>query len=154
MSWTRTCRALERCRGTDSMWEWQCTLLRSHYCTDARPRRTIHVPVGGVQLRACPRCGKGRAHYVCSGCSDTPLHVQCFAPAHGITTMGTEDAEESDPPISQEPHEGDAVEDDREADGEDEEEPDSDEEEEEEEAEDARGSVEDDTFETFSFGVQ
>ena len=91
---------------------------------------------------------------MCSGCPDTPLHVQCFAPAHGITTTGTEDAEESEPPLSQETHEGDAGEDNPEAEGEDEEEPDSDEEEEEEEAEDARGSVEDDTLENFSFSVR
>ena len=80
--------------------------------------------------------------------------MQCFAPAHGITTKGTEDAEESEPPLSQETHEGDAREDDPEADGEDGEEPYSGEEEEEEEAEDARGSVENDTLENFSFSVQ
>ena len=91
---------------------------------------------------------------MCSGCPDTPLHVQCFAPALGITTTGTEDAEESEPPLSRETHEGDAGEDDPEADGEDGEEPDSDEKEEEEEAEDARGGVEDDTLENFSFSVQ
>ena len=74
---------------------------------------------------------------MCSGCPDTPLHLQCFASAHGITTTGTEDAEESKLPLSQGTHEGDAEEDDPEADGEDVEEPDSHEEEEEEEAEDA-----------------
>ena len=89
---------------------------------------------------------------MCNGCTDTPLHVQCFAPAHGIPTTGTEDAEESEPPLSQESHERDAGEDDPEADGEDGEEADS--EEEEEEAEDARGSVEDDTLENYSFSVQ
>ena len=149
-----TCRALERCRGTDSMWEWQWALLCRRYCTDAQPRRNIHVPVAGAQRRTSAHCGKGRTQYVCSGCPDTPLHVQCFAPAHGITTTGTEDAEGSEPPLSQETQEGDAGEDDPEADGEDEEEADSDEEEEEEEAEDARGSVEDDTLENFSFSVQ
>ena len=77
---------------------------------------------------------------MCSGCPDTLLHVQCFAPAHGITTTGMEDAEESEPPLSQETQEGDAREDDPEADGEDEEEPDSDDEEEEEEAEGARAA--------------
>ena len=71
-----------------------------------------------------------------------------------LTTTGTEDAEGSEPPLSQETQEGDAGEDDPEADGEDEEEADSDEEEEEEEAEDARGSVENDTLEIFSFSVQ
>ena len=149
-----TCRALERCRGTDSMWEWQWALLRRRYCTDAQPRRNIHVPVAGAQRRTCAHCGKGRTQYVCSGCPDTPLHVQCFAPAHGITTTGTEDAQGSEPPLSQETQEGDAGEDDPKADGEDEEEADSNEEEEEEEAEDARGSVEDDTLENFSFSVQ
>ena len=82
------------------------------------------------------------------------MHVQCFAPAHGITTTGTEDAEESQPPLSQETHEGVAGEDDPEADSDYGEEPDSDEEEEEEEAEDARGGVEDDTLDNFSFSVQ
>ena len=91
---------------------------------------------------------------MCSGCPDTPSHVQCFAPAHGIITTGTEDAEEREPPLSQETHEGDTGEDDPEADSEDEEEPDSDEEEEQEEADDARGSVENDTWENFSFSVQ
>ena len=91
---------------------------------------------------------------MCSGCPDTPLHVRCFASAHGITTTGTEDAEESHPPLSKETHEGDAGEDDPEADGEDGEEADSDEEEEEEEAGDARGSVEDDTLENSPFSVQ
>ena len=95
-----------------------------------------------------------RTQYVCSGCPDTLLHVQCFAPAHGITATGTDDAEESEPPLSQETHKEDAREDDLEANGEDEEEPDSDEEEEEEEAEDTRGTVEDDTLENFSFSVQ
>ena len=122
--------------------------------TDAQPRRNIHVPVAGAQRRTCAHCGKGRTQYVCSGCPDTPLHVQCFAPAQGITTTGTDDAEGSEPPLSQETHEGDAGGDDPEADGEDQEEADSDEEEEEEEAEDARGSVEDDTLENFSFSVQ
>ena len=131
-----TCRALERCRGTDSMWEWQWALLRRRYCSDAQPRRNIHVPVGGAQRRACAHCCKTR-------CPDTPLHLQCFAPAHGITTTGMEDAEESEPPLIQETHEGDAGEDDPEADGGDD-----------EEAEDARGSVEDDTLENFSFSVQ
>ena len=112
------------------------------------------VSVGGAQRRACAHCGKGRTQYVFSGCPDTPLHVQCFAPAHANTTTGTEDAEESELPLSQETHEGDAAEDDPEADGEDGEEPDSDEEEEEVEAEDARGGVEDDTLENFSFSVQ
>ena len=81
----------------------------------------------------------------------------CFSrsPGSGVRTGGVwGDAEESDPPLSQETHEGDAGEDDPEADGEDGEEPDSDEEEEEEEAEDARESVEDDTLENFSFSVQ
>ena len=64
---------------------------------------------------------------------------------------GMEDAEGSEPPLRQETQEGDAGEDDPEADSEDEEEADSDEEEEEEEAEDTRGSVEDDTLENFSF---
>ena len=146
-----TCRALERCRGIDSMWEWQWALLRRRYCNDAQPRRNIHVPVGGAQRRACAHCGKGRTQYVRSGCPDTPVHVQCFAPAHGITTTGTGDAEESELPLSHETHEGDAREDDPEADGED---GDSDEEEEEEEAEDARGSIEDNTFENFSFSMQ
>ena len=82
------------------------------------------------------------------------LHVQCFAPSHGITTRGTEDAEESEPPLSQETHEGDAGKDDPEAVGKDREALDSDEKEEEEEAEDARGSIEDDTLENFSFSVQ
>ena len=76
-----TCRALERCRGTDSMWEWQWALLCRLYCADAQPRRNIHVPVAGAQRRTCAHCGKGRTQYVCSGCSDTPLHVQCFASA-------------------------------------------------------------------------
>ena len=137
------CRALERCRGTDSMWEWQWALLCQRYCADAQPRRNNHVPVAGAQRRTCAHCGKGRTQYVCSGLPDT-----------GITTTGTEDAEESEPPLSQETHEGDAGEDDPEADGEDGEEPDSDEEEEKDEAEDARGSVEGDTLENFSFGVQ
>ena len=44
-----TCRTLERCRGTDSMWEWQWALLCRRYCTDVQPRRNIHVPVGGAQ---------------------------------------------------------------------------------------------------------
>ena len=127
-----TCRTLERCRGTDSMWEWQWALLCRRYSADAQPRRNIHVPVAGTQRRTCAHCGKGRPQYVCSGCPDTPLHVQWFAPAHGISTTGTEDAEESEPPLSQDTHEGDAGEDDLEADGEDGEEPDSDEEEEEE----------------------
>ena len=149
-----TCRALERCRGTDSTWEWQWALLCRRYCADAQPRRNIHVPVAGAQRRTCAHCSKGRTQYVCSGCPDTPLHVQCFAPARGITTIGTEDADESEPPLSQDTHEGDAGEDDPEADGDDGEEPDSDEEEEEMEVEDARGSVEDDMLETFSFSVQ
>ena len=149
-----TCRALEWCRGTDSLWEWLWALLRSRCSTDAGPRRTIHVPFAGAQRRACAHCGKGRTQYVCSGCTDTPLHVQCFAPAHGITTTGTQDAEESDPPLSKETHEGDAGEDNPEVDGEEEEELDSNEEEEEEQAEDARGSVEDDALENFSFSVQ
>ena len=80
--------------------------------------------------------------------------MQCFAATHGITTTGTEDAQGSEPPLSQETHEGDAGEQEPEADGEDEEEADSDEEEEEEEAEEARGSVEDDTLENFSFSLQ
>ena len=88
---------------------------------------------------------------MCSGCPDTPLHVQFFAPLHRITATSTDDAEESEPPLSQQTHEGDAAEDDPEAEGKDEEEPDSDEEEEEEEAEVARGSVEDGTSENFSF---
>ena len=91
---------------------------------------------------------------MCSGCPDTPLHVQCSAATHGINASGTEDAEESKPALSQETHEGDAGEDDPEADGKDGEEPDSDGEEEEEEAEDARRSVEDDTLENFSFSVR
>ena len=70
------CRTLERCRGTDSMWEWQWALLHRRYCTDAQPRRTIHVPVGGAKRRACADCGKGRTHYVCSGCPDTPFYEQ------------------------------------------------------------------------------
>ena len=148
-----TCRALEKCPCRDSICNWQWALLRRPCCTDAQPRRNIHVPVGGAQRRACAHCGKGRTQYVCSGCLDTPLHVQCFAPAHGISTTGTEDAQESEPPLSHETHEGDVGEDDPEADGEDGEEPDSDEEEGEEEAENARGSVEDDTLENFSFGV-
>ena len=78
--------------------------------------------------------------------------MQCLVPVHGITTTGT-DAEESEPPISPETHDGDAGEHDPEVDGEAEEEPDSDEEEEEEEAEDSRGSVEDDTLETFCLSV-
>ena len=41
------CRTLKRCRGTDSMWEWQWALLRRRDCSDAQPRHTIHVPVGG-----------------------------------------------------------------------------------------------------------
>ena len=101
-----TCRALERCRGKDSMWEWQWALLCRWYCANAQPRRNIRVPTAGAQRRTCAQCAKGRTQYVCSGCPDTPLHVQCFAPAHGITTTGTEDAEESEPPLSQETHEG------------------------------------------------
>ena len=122
-------------------------------CVWPRCFRNIHVPVGGAQRHACAHCGKGRTPCVCSGCPDTPLHVQCFAPAHGITALGTEDAQESEPPLSQETHEGDFGEDDPEADGEDGQEPDSDEEEE-EEAEDTRGSVEDNTLDGFSLSVQ
>ena len=149
-----TCRALERCRGTDSMWEWQWALLCRRYCTDAQPRRNIQVPVAGAQRRTFAHCGKDRTQYVCSRCPDTPLHLQCFAPAHGITTTGTEDAEGSEPPLSHETHEGDAGEHDPEADSEDAEEADSDEEEEQEEADDATGSVEDVTLENSSFSVQ
>ena len=149
-----TCRTLERCRGTDSTWEWQWALLCRRYRTDAQPRRHIHVPVGGAQRRACAHCAKGRTQDMCSGCPDTPLHVQCFAPAHGITATGTEDSEESESPLSQETHEAQAGEDDPEADGGDGEEPDSDEQEEEKEAEGTRGSVEDDMLENFSFSVQ
>ena len=90
---------------------------------------------------------------MCSGCPDTPLHAQRFAYAHGITAAGTDDAEESERPLSQQTHEGDAGEDDPEANGEDEEEPDSEEEKEEEEADDTRGSIEDHTSENFSFSV-
>ena len=103
----------------------------------------ISVPVGGTQWQ-----------YVCIGCRDTPFHMQCFAPAHGTTTADTEDGEESEPPLSQETDEGDAVEDDPEADGRDKEGTESDEENKEEDAEDARGSVENDTLENFSFSVQ
>ena len=147
-----TCFALQRCCGTDSMWEWQWALLRRRSCTDAQPRHTIHVPVGGAQRRACAHRAKGCTQYVCSGCPDTPLHVECFAPAHGITTTGMENAEERELPLSQKTHEGDAGKDNR--DGEDEVEADNDEEEEEEEVEDTRGSVEDDTLENLSFSVQ
>ena len=70
------CRTLERCRGTDSMWEWQWALLQRRYCTDAQPRRTIHVPVGGAKRHACADCARGRTHYVCSRCPDTPFYVQ------------------------------------------------------------------------------
>ena len=50
-----------------------------------------------------------------------PATNDCLAPAHGITTTGMEDAEGSEPPLNQETQEGDAGEDDPEADGEDEE---------------------------------
>ena len=59
-----TCRALKRCCGTDGMCEWQRALFCRRYCTDAQPRRNIHVPVGGAQRRACAHCAKGRTQYV------------------------------------------------------------------------------------------
>ena len=118
--------------------------MRSRGTTSTSP---LAAPNGAVVHIAAKA-----AHNMCVAGARTPgpFHVQCFAPAHGITTTGTE---ESEPPHSQETHEGGAGEDDPEADGEDGEEPDSDEEEEEEEAEDAKGSVGDDTLENFSFGV-
>ena len=146
--------ALKRCRGTDSMWEWQWTLLCRWYYTDAQPHHPIHAPVGGAQRRACHHCGKVSTIQVCTGCPETPLHVQCFAPAHGITAIGTDDAQEGELPRSRETHEENSGQDDPEADGEDEVEPDSAEEEEQEEAEDAGGSVRDDRLENFSFRVQ
>ena len=82
-----------------SMRKWQWSLLQRRYFSDVHPRNT-HAPVGGTQRRLCAHCGKGRTKYVCSGCYDTPLHVQCFSRAHSLTPAGTGDAEEREPPLS------------------------------------------------------
>ena len=82
-----------------SMLQWQWSLLRRPYFRDAHPRST-HVPVDSAQRRPCAHYGKGRTQYVCSGSPDTPLQVQCFATAPGLTPVGTTDAEESEPLVN------------------------------------------------------
>ena len=92
----------------------------------------MHVPVGGAQRRPCAHSGKGRTQCVCSGCPDTPLHVQGFAPTHGLTPAGTNEGEDSELPLNQKTRDKGDREDNQEADEEQEEETQSGDEEEEE----------------------
>ena len=134
------------------MWEWLRSLVCRRYFSDLLPRNT-HVPVGSALQRPCAHCGKGHTRYLCRGFPDSLLHVQCFAPTHGLPPARIDNGEESETPLSWETHAEDDLVDDCKAGEEDEEGSDSREEEEEEEAEDAR-SVEEETLENYCFSVQ
>ena len=76
-----SCQGLRLSPGGETMFHWQCRLMRYIFVARQIEVADKYVPIVVGKRGSCVRCGMGTAPYMCKACGSY-LHIECFADHH------------------------------------------------------------------------